>query len=258
MELHDWLRPDWTDSRTLAFMTTRTGGVSQQGYSSLNLGRSVGDDPAAVAENRRRVAQAVGASPVFLKQVHGTRVLHLQPHHAAPDVEPEPADASISLDPSLACTVMVADCLPVLFAAPGGVGAAHAGWRGLSGGVLDNTVRALCEATGHPPDALQAWMGACIGPQAFEVGADVLEAFGATPQPQDQPWFRYQPNAAGEPRWRADLAGLARQRLQALGLTRIHGGGWCTFSEPSRFFSYRHERVEGRPGGRMAAVIRLV
>jgi len=238
-------------------MTTRAGGVSQDGYRSLNLGRSVGDDPAAVAANRARVAQAIGATPVFLKQVHGATVLRLTPAHAAPDADPVPADASISLDPSLACAVMAADCLPVLFAAPGAVGAAHAGWRGLASGVLDNTVQALCGATGGEPGQIQAWMGACIGPQVFEVGADVLQAFGVVPQHQDLPLFRYQPNAAGEPRWRADLAGLARQRLHKLGLRAVHGGHWCTYSAPSRFFSYRHERLDGRPGGRMAAVIRL-
>lgn len=238
-------------------MTTRQGGVSLNGWHSLNLGRSVGDDPAAVAENRRRVAEAIGATPVFLKQMHGTRVVRLAPSLAVPGLEPEPADASISLDPALACAVMAADCMPVLFAAPGGVGAAHAGWRGLSAGVLDNTVQALCEATGCEPAQVQAWMGPCIGPAAFEVGADVLEAFGAAAVQEDQPHFRYQANAAGQPRWRADLVGLARQRLQSLGLTDIHGGHWCTFSDPERFFSYRFEQTRHQPGGRMAAVIRL-
>ncbi|UXH77257.1 peptidoglycan editing factor PgeF [Roseateles amylovorans] len=240
-------------------MTTRAGGVSVGGYESLNLGRAVADDPAAVTENRRRVAQAVGASPVFLKQVHGSTVLRLEPTHVAADADPPPADASISTDPSIACAVMVADCLPVLFAAPGAVGAAHAGWRGLAGGVLDHTVAALCEAAGTDPRSIHAWMGACIGPEAFEVGADVLQAFEVDAVHRDQPLFRFQPNEAGEPRWRADLAGLARRRLQRLGLVpaAITGGGWCTFSQPSRFFSFRHERVDGRRSGRMAAVIRL-
>ncbi len=259
----DWLAPDWSLPADIpaidAFMTTRAGGVSAGGYASLNLGRAVGDDPAAVAENRARVARAIGAAPVFLKQVHGTTVLRLHAAHAAPDADPPPADASISTDPSLACAVMVADCLPVLFAAPGAVGAAHAGWRGLAGGVLDHTVSALSEVTGTDPSRLHAWMGPCIGPTAFEVGADVLAAFEVAPLHGDQPLFRFQPNEAGEPRWRADLAGLARRRLQQLGLsaTAISGGHWCTVSEPSRFFSFRHERVDGQPSGRMAAVIRL-
>ena len=261
----DWLRPAWSAPHVDAFMTTRAGGVSgglraadeQRGLASLNLGRSVGDDPANVVENRRRVADAIGGHPVFLKQVHGTTVLRLRAEHALPDADPEPADASISTDPALACAVMVADCLPVLFAGPGVVGAAHAGWRGLAGGVLENTVTAMCEVAHCEPRDISAWMGACIGPEQFEVGADVLAAFGADPLHQDQPMFRFQRNEHGEARWRADLYGLARRRLEALDIGTVSGGGWCTLSEPSRFFSFRHERVDGLRSGRMAAVIRL-
>ncbi|WP_377156767.1 peptidoglycan editing factor PgeF [Roseateles sp. UC29_93] len=261
----DWLRPAWSVSHVDAFMTTRAGGVSggpeapedQRDLASLNLGRSVGDDPAHVAENRRRVAVAIGGLPVFLKQVHGTTVLRLRAEHALPGADPEPADAAVSTDPALACAVMVADCLPVLFAGPGVVGAAHAGWRGLAGGVLENTVAAMCEAVRCEPREISAWMGACIGPAQFEVGADVLAAFGAEPCHQDQPMFRFQPNEQGEARWRADLYGLARRRLEALGIAAVSGGGWCTLSEPSRFFSFRHERVTRLRSGRMAAVIRL-
>lgn len=254
----DWLLPDWpAASHVSAFMTTRAGGVSRGDLASLNLGVAVQDDPAAVAGNRRRVARAIGATPVFLAQVHGADVLHLQPDHLLPGAVLPRADASISTHPHIACAVQVADCLPVLFAAPGAVGGAHAGWRGLAGGVLENTVRALCEAARCEPAQVQAWLGACIGPQAFEVGADVLQAFGVPASAQDQPLFRHQPNEAGEPRWRADLAGLARQRLQALGLGGVHGGHWCTFSDASRFFSFRRERFDGRRSGRMAAVIRL-
>lgn len=261
----DWLRPDWDAPGVDAFMTTRAGGVSggvdapadQRGLASLNLGRSVGDLPANVVENRRRVAAAIGGTPVFLKQVHGTTVLRLCRAHALPQADPEPADAAISTDPALACAVMVADCLPVLFAGPGVVGAAHAGWRGLAGGVLENTVAAMREATGCAAADLRAWMGACIGPERFEVGADVLQAFGAEPVMRDQPLFRFQPNEQGEPRWRADLYGLARRRLEALGVGAVSGGGWCTRGEPSRFFSFRHERVDGLRSGRMAAVVRL-
>jgi hypothetical protein len=174
----------------------------------------------------------------------------------------EQADASITTQPGLACTVMVADCLPVLFAAPGarGVGAAHAGWRGLAAGVLDHTVSALCDATGCAPQDLVAWLGACIGPRAFEVGADVLQAFGVDPaadrrgdaSPGSLPRFAAKaPAADGTPRWWADLPSLARDRLIRAGLRRIHGGAWCTVSEPSRFFSYRRDRVTGR----MAAAV---
>lgn len=259
----DWLTPDWHRPEVEAFMTTRAGGVSgadlpeRAGLASLNLGRSVGDEPAHVIENRLRVAAAIGGAPVFLKQVHGTTVLRLRPEHAHPDADPEPADASISTDPALACAVMVADCLPVLFAGPGVVGAAHAGWRGLAGGVLENTVSAMCEVAACEPDRIHAWMGACIGPEVFEVGADVLAAFGAEPLRRDQALFRFQPNEQGEPRWRADLYGLARRRLEAVGVAGVSGGGWCTLTEPSRFFSFRHERVDGLRSGRMAAVIRL-
>jgi polyphenol oxidase len=135
----------------------------------------------------------------------------------------------------------VADCLPVLFAAPGAVGAAHAGWRGLAGGVLEATVRALCEAAGCKPDQVQAWLGASIGPERFEVGADVLQAFGADPA-GDSPRFRAQPDG----KWMADLPALARDRLRNAGVAAVTGGRWCTVSDPSRFFSFRRDRVTGR------------
>lgn len=246
----DWLRPDWDAPQSLAFMTTRAGGVSGGAYASMNVGRAVADDPAAVAENRARVARALGATPVFLRQVHGAEVLHLRREHLADDAPP--ADAAISTDAALAVAIQVADCLPVLFTAPGAVGGAHAGWRGLAGGVLENTVAALRAATGCRADQVQAWLGACIGAEAFEVGEEVLTACGGDPS-----YYVYRANAQGEARWRADLAGLARARLAAAGLTRIGGGGWCTFSEASRFFSFRRERVDGQPSGRMVAAIRL-
>jgi YfiH family protein len=249
----DWLRPEWALDHVQAFMTTRAGGVSQGPYASMNVGRAVQDEAAAVAENRARVSRALGAPLVFMPQVHGAEVLHLQAWHAEPDAEVPKADAAISTSAQLGVAIQTADCLPVLFAAPGGVGGAHAGWRGLAAGVLENTVAALCRTTGCQPQDIQAWLGACIGPAAFEVGEDVLRAFGATPADADPALFVYRPNAQGEPRWRADLAELARRRLQAAGLSRISGGRWCTFSEDSRFFSFRREPVSGR----MAAVIRL-
>jgi YfiH family protein len=249
----DWLRPDWPLDHVRAFMTTRAGGVSTGSRASMNVGRAVEDDPAAVAENRARVSAALGAPALFMPQVHGAEVLVLRPEHARPGAELPRMDASVSTDPRLGVAIQVADCLPVLFAAPGGVAGAHAGWRGLAAGVLENTVAVLCEQAGCRPDQVHTWLGACIGPEAFEVGADVLQAFGAAPQQAPQPHFVYRPNAAGEPRWRADLAGLARQRLRALGLAGVSGGAWCTFSESARFFSYRRERL----GGRMAAVIAL-
>jgi YfiH family protein len=238
-----FLRPEWcVDRRVGALMSTREGGVSRAPYESLNLGRSVGDDVAAVAENRRRFTAALdGARPVWLSQVHGTRVLRLQ----VDDEGGATADASITTEPGIACTVSVADCLPVLFAAPHGrgVGAAHAGWRGLAAGVLEATLAALCDAAACTPAQLNAWLGPCIGARRFEVGADVLQAFGAdaahrfAPHPHtDQP----------SPRWLADLPGLARDRLHAAGVRQLSGGAWCTVEDASRFFSFRRDRVTGR------------
>ena len=253
----DWLRPDWDLPHVHAFMTTRAGGLSRAPHASMNIGLAVGDDAATVRLNRARVSEALGAPALFLHQVHGAEVLHLRPAHAQPGAVAPKADAAICSTPALGLAIQAADCLPVLFAAPRAVGGAHAGWRGLAGGVLENTVRALCEASDCVPGEIQAWLGACIGPAAFEVGADVLAAFGASPATADPEVFAYRPNAAGEPRWRAHLPLLARRRLQAAGLTQIHGGRWCTFSEDSRFFSFRRERFDGAARGRMVAAIRL-
>jgi polyphenol oxidase len=240
------LKPDWrTDARVGALMTTRAGGASAAPFDSMNLGRSAGDDPSAVAENRRRFEAAMGMPTRYLSQVHGARVVRLS--HAAHG--PYEADAAITTEPSLACAVLVADCLPVLFAAPEarGVGAAHAGWRGLAGGVLEATVVALCDAAACAPHDLVAWLGPCIGPRRFEVGADVLDAFGAAASLR----FVSRPRSDGAPRWLADLPGLARDRLAAAGVSAIHGGTWCTVEDASAFFSFRRDGVTGR----MAAAV---
>jgi len=239
----EWLRPDpdALGPQVRALMTTR----------GFNLGRKAG--PAEqVRAHREELARHLGARPVFLDQVHGADVVRLQPQ--LHDDNAPRADAAVSTDPELAVAVLVADCLPVLFAAPGGVAGAHAGWRGLAGGVLENTVAALCEAAGCERRDVRAWLGACIGPEAFEVGPEVVAAFGREPLTRDQPLFAFRPNPA--PRWRADLAGLARERLTAAGVGAIAGGQWCTLSEESRFFSFRGE-ARGRPVGRMAACIAL-
>jgi YfiH family protein len=249
MRLDGALIPDWAaGARVGALMSTRAGGVSAAPFDSLNLGRSAGDEPAAVDENRRRFAAALGARPVWLSQVHGARVLRLMADTGNASTRAE-ADAAITTVSGLACTVMVADCLPVLFAASDGrgVGAAHAGWRGLAGGVLEATVATLCEAAACAPRELKAWLGPCIGPRQFEVGADVLDAFGGGPH------FRPRPRPDGAMRWLADLAGLARERLFAAGLTQISGGAWCTVEDASRFFSFRRDGVTGR----MAAAVWL-
>ncbi|MDO9284902.1 MAG: peptidoglycan editing factor PgeF [Aquabacterium sp.] len=255
------IRPAWGAPDTVtALMSGRAGGVSAAPFDTLNLrppalGGEGMDDPAAVAENQRRFAAALGAQPVWLNQVHGADVVRLTAEHLAPGAALPRADASICTVPGIACTVLVADCLPVLLCSADGraVGAAHAGWRGLAGGVIDHTVAALCQAAGCPPDQLLAWLGPCIGPRAFEVGADVLQAFGVDAAQPDEDLFRPSPRADGSPRWRANLVALAQRRLAALGVRQLSGGEWCTVESGSRFFSFRRD---GRTG-RMAAGIAL-
>lgn len=236
-----WLVPEWpAPANVHAACSTREGGCSRAPYDTLNLGDHVGDDPSAVAGNRALFSRAVDARPVFMKQVHGTAGVVRLDRDSQDGVE---GDGCWTDVPGVACTIMVADCLPVLFAAPDGarVGAAHAGWRGLAGGIIEATVRAL----GGEPSALLAWLGPCIGPQAFEVGPEVKAAFEG-PDAGAAAFF----NAHTDGKWLADLPGLARRRLQALGITRIYGndGGapWCTVGNPSRFFSHRRDRVSGR------------
>jgi len=234
-----WLRPDWPG--IAAFMTTL----------GPNFGRTVGSAD-EVKANRAGLAALLGARPIFVHQVHGADVARLRADWH--DDNAPKADAAVSTDPDLAVAILVADCLPVLFSAPGGVAGAHAGWRGLAAGVLENTVAELCAAAGCEPRDVKAWLGACIGPEAFEVGPEVVTAFGREPLKRDQPCFLYRPNP--EPRWRADLALLARERLTSVNVTQISGGTWCTLTDDSRFFSFRGEAL-GRPRGRMAACISL-
>jgi len=244
-----WLAPSWASGRVGALMSTREGGQSGGPFASMNLGVAVGDAPERVAANRARFAVVCGAAPVFLRQVHGTRVVRIGAGDALPEAPVHDADASVTTEPGVACTVQVADCLPVLFAAPGGrgVAAAHAGWRGLAAGVLEATVAGLCEAVDCGPGELDAWLGVCIGPRAFAVGADVLEAFAAAPGGPDH--RRFAPSQPGK--WLADLAGLAQDRLAAAGVERVSAAAGCAFEDASRFFSYRRDRVTGR----MAAAV---
>lgn len=244
----EWLRAEGLSAGVGGLMATRAGGVSAGPFGSMNL-RPPGlrgdacDEPEAVLENQRRFAAALeGAQPVYLDQVHGARVVRLGGQGGlTPQSSFEKADASITTERGVACTVLVADCLPVLFSCAdgAGVGAAHAGWRGLAAGVLENTVDALCQATQSQPRDVQAWLGACIGPEAFEVGEDVREAFGAAAA------HHFRPGPAPG-KWWADLAGLARARLMSAGVTQVSGGHWCTHSDASRFFSYRRDRITGR------------
>jgi polyphenol oxidase len=245
------LRPVWAAPRGIgAAMSLREGGVSEGLYASLNLGVAVGDDPETVVENRARFAAALGARPVWLRQVHGVRVLRLTADAAATDT---PADAAWTDASGLACTVQVADCLPVLFTLADGraVAAAHAGWRGLAAGVLEATVDALCTGTGAGPADVQSWLGPCIGPRHFEVGPDVLRAFGHDPVCADTRHFSYRERSDGSARWLADLQGLAQDRLVAAGVGAVTATPACTVEDASAFFSFRRDGVTGR----MAAAI---
>ena len=230
-------------------MSLRTGGVSAPPFDSFNLSPGVGDDADAVRDNRTRFAAALGARPVWMRHVHGYTVVRVE---ATSVQAPLPtADAAWTTERGLACTVGAADCMPVLFALRDGraVAAAHAGWRGLAGGVLQATVQALCAGTGAQPQDCMAWMGPCIGPLHFEVREDVLLAFGVLPdtaEARDGRFFTCRRGADGAPRWLANLPALARQRLQAAGVQRIADATACTFSEPSRFFSFRRDGTTGR------------
>jgi YfiH family protein len=249
-----WLRPSFSASNVEAVMTTRDGGISRAPFDSMNLRAEVGDDLAAVAENRRRLRHWLGVPSQRVDQVHGVAVARLSSLAVQDtDAPVAVADASVTTLPALACEIQVADCLPVLFADRQGtvVGAAHAGWRGLAGGVLEATVAALCEAGALKAPALEAWLGPCIGPTAFEVGEEVRVAFVSVQAAAER---HFRPGArAGK--WLADLPGLARDRLAAAGLEHLMGndGGeaWCTVSDASRFFSFRRDRDTGR----MAACI---
>ncbi|MDD1016994.1 peptidoglycan editing factor PgeF [Pseudomonas rubra] len=235
------LIPDWpAPAAVRACVTTRSGGVSLPPYESFNLGDHVGDAPAAVAENRRRLTAAFGIQPAWLKQVHGVVVADADPSVIAE------ADASYSATPGIACTVMTADCLPVLFCDRVGtrVAAAHAGWRGLANGVLEATLDRLALA----PEEVLVWLGPAIGPQAFEVGLEVRDAFTAV-HPQTAQAFV---PGAQPGKLMADIYQLARLRLAARGVKAVYGGGLCTVSDP-RFYSYRRTPL----GGRFASLVWL-
>ncbi len=244
IEADDIIVPDWPAPRGVkSLFTTRLGGVSQGVFASLNLGAHVGDDSAAVVENRRRLGALLPAKPIWLNQVHGIAVHAISGDSA--DTAPV-ADAAMTLQRNRCCAVLVADCLPILFCDTGGtcVAATHAGWRGLAAGVIERTIEAMPVA----PQYLVAWLGPAIGAGAFEVGRDVVEAFT-----KHEPASRraFQPIAGSDGKYLADIFELARQRLAKAGVEQIFGGGDCTFSTPVRFFSHRRD---GR-SGRMAAIV---
>jgi polyphenol oxidase len=241
--------PDWPAPKAVrAAFTLRSGGVSAPPFDSLNVGAHVGDAAAAVAENRRRVCAhlQLPAEPLWLEQVHGTDVIDLDRVRSPASAAPPIADAAIARRAGNVCVMQVADCMPVLFAArdASAVAAAHAGWRGLAGGVLEATVARL----GVPPEEIMAWLGPAIGPRHFEVGEEVRAAFL---EHDAAAAAAFSANARG--RWQCDLAALARGRLASLAIDAVWGGSWCTYSDPARFFSYRRD---GRCG-RMAALMWL-
>jgi polyphenol oxidase len=245
-----WLEAEWpAPAGVRALSTFRSGGVSEAPYASLNLGDHVGDSAADVAENRRRLMVAAGlpAELVWLKQVHGTTVADLDTALAGPMGRADhgasgpggPADAAFTRRRGRVCAILTADCLPIVLAADSGdlVAAAHAGWRGLAGGVIEATVKAL----EVPPERLLAWLGPAIGPEHFEVGAEVREALMKADSGAESAFV---PNARG--RFMADLSVLARRRLAALRVGRIYGGGHCTYADRDRYFSHRRDGMTGR------------
>jgi YfiH family protein len=235
-----WFEADWPAPPGVRALSTLRGdarsGVSKASYGCFNLGDHVGDDPAAVAENRRRLKVGAGlpSEPVWLSQVHGIGVADLDSPAA-----PGRADAAITREAVKVCAILTADCLPILFATDSGdtVAAAHAGWRGLAAGVIEATVRAM----GVPPGSLVAWLGPAIGPKHFEVGPEVREAFLAGNAKAGE---AFEANARG--RFMADLAMLARQRLRGLGVSRVYGGRECTFTQAERYYSHRRDGITGR------------
>lgn len=252
---HDitWLEPDWPAPHGVrAAFALRSGGVSAPPWDSLNVGIHVGDAPSAVLENRRRLCAALDlpGEPLWLDQVHGCDVVDADAlaRRGAP-ADPVAArprgDAVVTARPGVVCAIQVADCLPVLFASRDGrhLGAAHAGWRGLAGGVLEATVKALPV----PAAELMTWLGPAIGPASFEVGDEVREAFLAQPEPRGHagdPAAAFERNGRG--RWQCDLYALARQRLTAAGVHSVWGGGEDTCADPGRYFSHRRSAPTGR------------
>lgn len=241
----DWIIPDWpAPANVRAYTTTRHGGVSRPPYAGFNLGDHVGDVVDDVTANRAQLKRRLNlpAAPVWLNQVHDTQIVN-----AAEVTAGDTADGSYTTQAGVVCAVLTADCLPVLLCNREGskVAAAHAGWRGLANGVIETTLAAL----DSPPENLMAWLGPAIGPQAFEVGAEVREIFMAH-HPQAVDAFKPEPSG----RWLADIYLLARQRLARQGVTAVYGGGECTYTDAQRFYSFRRDSITGR----MASLIWLV
>lgn len=271
LSIADLVQPAWRVSpRVRALVTTRNGGVSEPPFGrwqdgaelpgGLNLGMKAGDDPAAVATNRARLLRLAGVKEAaWLEQIHGAGIVRAEDVLAQTQAigTPTRADASVTDQPGTVCVVMVADCMPVLFCDEAGraVGAAHAGWRGLAAGIVEQTAQRVAQLAGVEAGELHAYLGPAIGPTAFEVGPDVRDAFmngvGGAQREATANAFVEHPENAGK--YLADLPALARLRLQRLGVTRITGGDLCTVTQRDRFYSYRRDRETGR----MAALIWL-
>jgi len=241
------IQPKWPQPATVrSCASTRKGGISLPPYGSLNLGNHVGDSPEHVVVNRQHLAELAGlpAAPHWLEQVHGTDVAQLT--RQTPSLPALIADAAYSCEPGVVCAAMTADCLPVLFCNQAGdeVAAAHAGWRGLCAGVLENTVSRFVSS----PDKIMAWLGPAIGPSCFEVGGEVRDAFVAL-DPASSVAF----TSAGS-KFMADIYQLARLRLQAVGVSAIYGGEYCTVTDSDKFYSYRRDGLTGR----LASLIWLI
>lgn len=239
---HDWVVPRWLAPRAIrAFVTTRNGGVSRGVATSLDVGgastaAATPEAAAAIAENRRRIERFLPAPPVWLAQVHGTDVAVIGDRRPG---TPPRADAAITRDANVVLAVRIADCMPVLLADRAGtvIGVAHAGWRGLAAGVIENTLAAMA----CTPSQVVAWLGPAIGRDAFEVGADVRDAFVRHDAEASRAFVDAAPG-----KWHADLEALARMRLARAGVTSVVGGGMCTLSDPARFFSFRRDGTSGR------------
>ncbi|MBC8021839.1 MAG: peptidoglycan editing factor PgeF [Burkholderiales bacterium] len=235
----EWLVPDWdAPPRVRAFVTTRAGGVSGGEFASMNLGERSGDDREAVARNRLIVRAELPSMPRWMAQVHGTAVADLD---RLQESEEPTADAAIASQPGRVGVVLTADCMPLFLCDEAGtrVAVVHAGWRGMAAGVIESTVRAMGDGAAR----VLAWMGPTIGPSAFEVGAEVREAFVAVDPDAHVAFRSHKPG-----KYMADLYALARQRLARAGVERVHGGGFCTYIDSGRFFSYRRVQASGRMG----------
>lgn len=241
------INPAWVvPGQIKAFCTTRVGGVSKPPFDSLNLGLNSGDNPVDVLQNRSLLRPILPAEPLWLKQIHGVTVSTPAARNALVN-GPFEADASVTNTPNEVLAILTADCMPVLFASKSSdvIGAAHAGWRGLSGGVLENTIREMCALSkGLTPQDITVWMGPAIGPTAFEVGEDVLQAFSGQSQAILSEAFR--PINGRPGKYLANLYLLARDRLRSLGIEHVNGGEFCTVEDSANFYSYRRDKKTGR------------